>query len=263
MTTLLKIAKYTFYDTLRSSWALLYCLFFLLSSFSLLYLSDNLSQGIISLMNIVLAIIPLISIIFGTMYFYNSRDFAELILSQPINRRKKFLGQYIGLSGSLSISFLAGVGIPLSFYGMFISADIWNYLVLLLTGLMLTFIFVGIAFLVSIKNEDRIKGFGMNILIWLLMAVIYDGAMVVAMLLFSEYPLEQAAIVMSVLNPIDLSRILIMLKLDVSALMGYTGAVFNKFFGTSTGMYISFSAMALWILIPLASLMKVCSKKDF
>ncbi len=42
---------------------------------------------------------------------------------------------------------------------------------------------------------------------------------------------------LSALNPIDLSRILILLQLDVSAMMGYTGAVFKDFFGTYRERY--------------------------
>jgi hypothetical protein len=49
-------------------------------------------------------------------------------------------------------------------------------------------------------------------------------------------------------NPIDLSRILILLKLDISALFGYTGATFKMFLGSSLGMIIAFAM--LWIIIP-------------
>lgn len=38
-------------------------------------------------------------------------------------------------------------------------------------------------------------------------------------------------IVLSALNPIDLGRILVLLKMDVAALLGYTGAVFRQFLG--------------------------------
>ncbi|MBS1645034.1 MAG: hypothetical protein JST36_08365 [Bacteroidetes bacterium] len=56
---------------------------------------------------------------------------------------------------------------------------------------------------------------------------------------------------MSFLNPIDLGRILILLKLDVAALMGFTGAVFKDFFGTNLGILISLAVLLLWAGIPL------------
>ena len=103
----------------------------------------------------------------------------------------------------------------------------------------------------------------MAILVWLLMAFIYDGILLILMLFLQEYPIEKFAIVMSLLNPIDLSRILIMLDLDISALMGYTGAVFNKFFGNNTGALISISALTVWVVVPVLFIIGKSSKKDF
>ena len=63
------------------------------------------------------------------------------------------------------------------------------------------------------------------------------------------------------LNPIDLARILILLHLDVSAMMGHTGAVFKEFFGTSLGILIVFVILLLWIVIPYyTSILKFKSK---
>jgi len=95
-------------DMLRSKWSIIYVLFFMASAFFLLYFSNNLSKAIISLMNIVLTIVPLISVMLGVVYYYNSLEFAELLLAQPLKRSSVFLGQYLGLSLSLCMSFLIG-----------------------------------------------------------------------------------------------------------------------------------------------------------
>ena len=63
------------------------------------------------------------------------------------------------------------------------------------------------------------------------------------------------------LSPIDLARIQILLHLDVSAMMGYTGAIFKDFFGTSLGLLISFLLLFLWVIIPFyISLLKFKNK---
>jgi Cu-processing system permease protein len=69
-------------------------------------------------------------------------------------------------------------------------------------------------------------------------------------------------IVFSFLNPIDLGRIQILLQLDISALMGYTGAVFREFFGNSTGIVLSFSGLILWIIFPILISVKKFKRKD-
>jgi len=67
---------------------------------------------------------------------------------------------------------------------------------------------------------------------------------------------------LSFLNPIDLGRIQILLQMDISALMGYTGAVFREFFGTTLGVIISFIGLACWIIVPLIISLKKFKKKD-
>jgi Cu-processing system permease protein len=64
-------------------------------------------------------------------------------------------------------------------------------------------------------------------------------------------------------NPIDLARIMITMNLDISALMGYTGAVFKNFFGTSTGMMASFGMLFVWIVVPILLMMRKLNRKDF
>ena len=260
---MLKILKYVSFDLLRSRWTYIYCSFFLLISLSLLFLSNDLSKVVISLMNIVLMIVPLIATMFGVMYYYNSREFIELLLAQPIKRNHIFLGQYIGIAGSLSISLIIGIGLPFILYGIFNSAEIWNFMILLITGVFLSFIFSAIALMIALKNENRIKGFGLAILIWLFLAVIYDGIFLLGLIWFNDYPIENFAIIGTVLNPIDLSRILILLKLDISALMGFTGAVFQKFFGTALGMTAAVSVLIAWIGLPVWRIKSISKTKDF
>ncbi len=258
-----KIFKYSFYDLMRSRWSYIYFLFFAVSTVSLLYLSSDLSRAIVSLMNIVLLLCPLIGTMFGVMYYYNSREFTELLLAQPIKRTSIFLGQYFGLAVSLSISFVLGMGIPFLFYGAIGSSDLVSFLTLLFVGVLLTFIFIGLAFIIALMNENRIKGFGIAIVLWLFMAVIYDGLFLLSLFAFEDYPLDKFSLGMILFNPIDLCRILVMLELDISALLGYTGAIFNKFFGTSMGMIIATSCAVAWVVIPAFGIVQIAKRKDF
>ena len=258
-----KILKYSFYDLARSRWSYIYFLFYLLLAFVLLFLNHDLAKAVITLMNVIIILVPLIGTIFGVMYYYNSREFTELLLAQPIKRNSIFLGQYLGIACSLSLSLLLGIGIPFVIYGLFSSAAIWNFSLLLLTGVFLTFIFVALAFNISLNNENRIKGFGYAVLMWLFLAVIYDGIFLMSLILFDDYPLDKLSLIGTMLNPIDLSRTLILLKLDISALLGYTGAVFKQFFGTNQGLFVSLGVLLLWCILPVARILTKARKKDF
>ena len=260
---MIKILKYSFFDLMRSRWVFIYAAFYMLFTVSLLWLSPDLSKVIISLMNLILVLVPLVATMFSVMYYYNSREFVELLLAQPIERSNIFLGQYFGIAGSLALSLLIGLGIPFIVYGIFQSTEIFNFLILLIVGIFLSFIFSAIAFLIALKNENKIKGFGFAILVWLFFAIVYDGLFLLLLVYFNDYPLENFALVVSMLNPIDLSRILILLKLDISALMGYTGAVFQKFLGSSLGVFAAVGVLILWVGLPSFWIKKVVGKKDF
>ncbi|MCV9387881.1 ABC transporter permease [Reichenbachiella ulvae] len=260
---MIKILKYSFSDLIRSRWSYIYLAFYLLLGFVLLFLNHDLSKAIITMMNVIVVLTPMIGTIFGVMYFYNSREFTELLLAQPVQRTKVFFGQYLGISLSLSLSLIIGLGIPFLAYGLFRSTEIFNFILLLISGTFLTFIFVALSINIALANTNKIKGFGFAILMWLFFAVIYDGLILLSMMVFEDYPLDKFALVASFLNPVDLSRILIILKLDISALLGYTGALFQRFFGTGAGLFFSFSLLLVWVLLPVALLIKVARRKDF
>ena len=258
-----KILKYSFSDLFRGRWMQFYFFFYLVITSALVYLSGDSSKVAISLMNVILVLNPLISAVFGIMFHYNSREFTELLLAQPIKRRDIFLGQYLGLSISLSLSFALGLILPLIISGLLFNGNAANFIMLLLTGISLTFIFSAFSFWIGLRFSNKIKGFGLSILFWLFMAVIYDGLILALVVTFSDYPLEKLALTSVVLNPIDLSRMLILLKLDISALMGYTGAVFNKFFGSNQGIILAALSLVFWFIIPTLGMLKLASKKDF
>src|SRR5690349_9600808 len=111
-----KILKYVVVDILRNRIVLAYTIFLLILSFSIFNLEDNPEKGLLSLLNLILFIVPLISIIFSTIYFYNSSEFIELMVSQPIKRKSIWLSLFGGLAASLGVAFFVGAGIPILIY---------------------------------------------------------------------------------------------------------------------------------------------------
>ena len=254
---MIKILKYSFADLMRSRWSYVYFIFYLILGSVLLFLNNDLSKAIVTLMNVIVVLTPMIGTIFGVMYFYSSREFTELLLALPVKRSSVFLGQYLGIALSLSISLVLGLGIPFLLYGLFQSDEILNFV------RFLTFILVAIALYIALYNSNKIKGFGYAILTWLFFAVIYDGILLILLVMFDEYPLDSFALSATLFNPIDLSRIMILMKLDISALLGYTGALFQNFFGTHWGLLFSTAILLVWTVAPTVLLTLKAKRKDF
>jgi len=251
------IVKHVLLDLIRNRIVMAYTFFLLAMSFGIFNMDENATKGIMSLMNLVLIFIPLVSIIFSTIYVYNSSEFIELLVAQPLKRRSLWLSIYAGLSLSLVLAFLVGVGIPVLIYD-----GTSTGFILLLSGVFQTLIFTGIALLASVVTRDKAKGIGVSILLWFFFTLIYDAIVLMLLFRFSDYPLEKPMIALSMLNPVDLSRILILLKLDISALMGYTGAVFSEFFGRASGMLLSGLVLFVWAIVPVWLSMKKFQRKD-
>ena len=258
-----KITRYELSDVLRSRWLLAYSAFFLVVTEVLLRFTGGDAKGLLGLMNIVLLVIPLVTIVFSTMYFYHAREFIELLLAQPVSRRQLFAGLYQGLAAPLALAFVLSVGVPLAMHIAWTGSQLRTAAVLLLVGVALTGVFVAIALLIAVRVADTVRGLGLAIGCWLAAAVLYDGAVLLLAMTFADYPLERPLLAAMLLNPIDLGRILLLLEFDVSALVGYTGAVFKQFHGTATGIGVAAVALLLWAGIPALLGLRAFQRKDF
>lgn len=254
---MLRITRYVVYDLLRNKVSLAYTLFLFVVSVSLFRMEENGGKAVISLLNIVLIVIPLISIVFATIQWYNSYEFVELMLTQPVGRTRVLLSEYAGIGGALSLAFLLGVGIPVLLFQCTAAG-----LSMLLMGVLLTCAFTSIAFFASIRSRDKARGIGVALMLWFYFALIYDGLVLLLLFAFSDYPLERLTMLLCALNPIDLARIFIMLQIDISALMGYTGAVYKDFFGSAAGIAFTAGILLLWILLPLWGAVRHFRKRD-
>jgi len=253
----MKLSRYVLYDILRSKVVIAYTLFLFVISVSLFRMEENSGKAMLSLLNIVLIVVPLISMVFATIHYYNSYEFIELMLSQPMSRTRILLSEYSGVALSLLSAFLIGVGIPILIFSLDATG-----LAMIFTGCSLTLVFTSIAFWASVKARDKARGIGITLLLWFYFALIYDGLVLLILFAFSDYPLEKLTLFLSALNPVDLGRIFIMLKMDVRALMGYTGALYQDFFGSMKGMLFTTGIMMLWMLLPLYGALRTFKKKD-
>ena len=263
MRTALKILGYQLKDIIRNRWVVGYAALLLLLTEALFRLGGDGGRVVLSLLNVVLIIVPLVALAFGTLYLYTAREFIELLLAQPVGRGAMFAGLWGGLALPLTLAFEAGVGLPFLLHTGDAAIPLGALLMLLATGALLTLSFTALAFLIALRFEDRARGFGMALLAWFAAAILYDGIVLFIAMIFSDYPLEAPLLVLTLLNPLDLGRVLLLLNLDVAALMGYTGAVFQRFLGTGLGVGLAIAALFAWTAIPLGVGLRRFRGKDF
>ncbi|MEG1238947.1 MAG: ABC transporter permease subunit, partial [Flavobacterium sp.] len=164
-----KIIKIIFIDILKSKIIIAYTLMLAILSWSSFAMEDSSAKGLLTILNVILFTVPLVSILFSTIYIYNSSEFIELLLSQPVKRKKIWIGMFLGLSLSLILAFFLGAGIPLLVY----SLDSVGIMMILM-GIMISTVFTSLACLSSILTRDKAKGIGISIMLWLYFALLFD-----------------------------------------------------------------------------------------
>jgi Cu-processing system permease protein len=130
-------------------------------------------------------------------------------------------------------------------------------------GVLLTVVFTAFALCVSVLIEDRARGLGAALVVWLLSTMVYDGLILLVATVWSDYPLEGPLLVMVFLNPVDLARVLLLLSFDIAALMGYTGAVYERFFHEGAGTVLALLMLVVCAATPLLLGLRWFRRKDF
>lgn len=250
-------------NALRSRWLLGYALFFLVVTDALLRFAGGGDRALLSLTSLVLLVVPLVATVFGTTWFYDARAFTEVLLAQPVDRRPLFVALYVGLALPITLAFVAGVALPFAVHGVGAPTDRLTLATLLGIGAALTFAFVAVAFLVAVRVEDKVKGLGTAVVVWLALTLLYDGLVLLLTTALGDYPIERPLLGLVLANPVDLARVLLLLRLDAAALMGYTGAVFSDFFGGVAGPLMATSMLLLWIAVPAWLALHTFRRKDF
>ena len=263
MRTAWKVLVSQLRNVVRSRWIPAYGLLLLLLTELLLRFGGGGERAMLSLLNVVLLLLPLVSVVFGTLYVYNAREFMEMLLAQPVGRGALYAGLFGGLAIPLGMAYLGGVGLPLLFRAAGPDAAGGHAWALLLVGLLLTLIFTAFALWVSVVIEDRARGLAAALGVWMLTTLVYDGIILLVTTTFGRYPLEGPLLVLVFLNPVDLGRVLLLLSFDISALMGYTGAVYGRFFHGGGGMVAAFLMMLLCAAVPFFAGLRRFRRKDF
>ncbi|EQA36822.1 putative membrane protein [Leptospira inadai serovar Lyme str. 10] len=251
-------------ENIRSRWIFIFGFFLAICVSILNYFGDeNGVRLIASLMNVVLLIVPLFTITFAGLSFMDSLPFAEVLFSKSVTRSEYFIGKYLGISASLSLGLLLGVGIP-GFFSFYSDIHfILLFMELICFGAILILIFVSLAFLLATffkKGELIIAG---ALLIWLYFFVFFDSFIFVLSLYLGEYPIEIPALIIILLNPVDLVRITMVLQTKASVLLGFSGAFLLKTLGTVWVICLCICVLTAWIFWPLFFAYQRFMKKNF
>jgi len=245
-------------DLLKNKAIIIYCLVMAMLGWGMFLLESQPEKAILALLQVTLIILPLVTSVFATIYFYHSAEFVHLLLIQPVERSTIIRGIFIGLSAGFILSYILGVCLPLLLFYPTISS-----LYLAISGILLSIVFTGIALWVSTHQQDKARSMGIILLLWVVFAFVYDGAQLLFMYQFADYPIEQGILCATFFNPISIARILVVIQTEAAALLGLSGAIFQDFFGSLKGSITAISVLILWAIVPYFLSRRKFLKRDF
>lgn len=230
----LNIVFFEFADALRSRWLVVYALLLFSFAFFLLSLSSGEGDVVASLLNFVLLLVPLFLLMYGTVAFHSSLSFQRVILALGVSRLTLFTGQFVGRLTGLLIGFSVGLLVAFVLAGTIESTG--SLLLILLYGLLLNIVFLAISFLLSQLSERLELLIAAAMGIWFVMYVLFDSLLMLLVIFFGDFPLQNVLLGLTLLNPIDTMRSIVLMQGNLQSLMTHSSAVYAKVLAGQTGI---------------------------
>lgn len=263
MTVALQLLRPAAREALRGRWLIGLAASLALAGELLIRFAGGGATTVVSLLDIALIVTPLAALVVGTMQVHHARELTELFLAQPVARGGLFLGLYLGTALPLAAAITVGLMAPFAWHGLFATPVAGTLVALGAVTCLLSFIGSALAFVIALRAEDRVRALGIALGAWLCCAVLWDGIILLVALLLGTRAVDTGLLVALALNPIDLTRVLLLLGTDGAALFGYTGAVVQQTLGTAAGHLVLCTALLLWLALPLGLAARTFRRKDF
>ena len=254
-TPLLVMIERELSDSLRSRWLIAYSLAYLLlgvtlTQFSLMGVSylglKAVGRIMATLINLSLYLIPLISLILGSMSIIGEKEVGilEWLFSEPIKPLEYIVGKFVGLLIGITLATLLGFG--LASWIVLIAMppeDVTKYLSFVVVAVLLSASTLSIGLLISTLSRSRFEAIGLAFLAWFFMIFVYD--LMVMGLAISMGLKESTVFALAVANPIESARILMIYLIDpMLTFLGPAGIYAARQLGANLPLVLSLILVA-------------------
>lgn len=267
------VAREEFRVALEGRWlfgfaALLTALVLGLSFFGLAQAREVGFQGFarvtLSLLNLVLFVVPLAGLLLGVTSITGNSGTLPLLLAQPVSRGEVLVGKLMGLGGALTLVQLVGFGGG----GLVVAMNAGTtqaggFAALAGLSIVLGWLTLSTAMLIAVTWPERLRATATALLLWLLLVVAYDLAVLGATTMLRGLPLQSVLFPALLLNPVDLARVLTTLAVGSGAMFGPTSAVLMKLFGSSAGIALGLTVLAVETLVPALLAVRTFQRRDW
>jgi Cu-processing system permease protein len=212
----------------RNPWA--YAFLALFAAFALAVLLIQ-SQSRISaythttgaLINLILYLLPLMTLLLGSFSMTAEKEDGgwHLLATYPLSSRSLLLGKYAGVAVVLAAIVCFGYGITGVVAALFGQAlSIGTLLFFLLFSLLLIFLFLGLSILLGAVSRNRWQALTYGVAVWFVLILGWPTLLVAVLGWLPYTSIKPVLIVLSLLNPAELTRIFMITRLGGGSIFG-------------------------------------------
>lgn len=267
------IARHELLINIRNRWTLVFAGVFAVLALAISYFGlvtggalgfQGFARTSASLLNIVLYIVPLVSLLMGTLSFTSEKSAGELLFAQPVTRSEVLIGKFVGLFASIFSATVIGFGLAGVIIGLKAGSEgSFRYPALVAFSLVLALIFLSLAALISAACRRKSKAFGVALFVWFFFVLFYDLLVIGGTFLFRERAANNLIFGSLFGNPVDMVRVASLMTLNGKDVFGAGGATLLRFLG-GEGLSIIFLLIALsvWVATPLILAQRLLKRQD-
>ena len=265
MKVILILAQKELRDGLRNRWVAMTIFLLTALSLSMYFLGsaatgtvkvDSLAVTLVNLVSLSVYLIPLIALMlsFDSIVGEFERGTMLLLAAYPVARWQIVLGKFLGHMLILLLAIVISYGstaIMISLSGGGEGGDWAAYGQLLASSWLLGGVFVGLGYCISAAVRERATAVGAAVGLWLFMVVLYDLALLGALLADEEQAIgEQLLTNLLMFNPTDAYRVLNLTATEsISQVVGLTDIVASAGIAPNVPLVV----LLLWGMAALAS----------
>ncbi len=255
----MKVFKYEALNILRSKWLTINFLAFALLTWAVGRITGDPQRTMNSVASFSVIFVPLIAILFSTLYWYGAERFTHLMLTQPLPRARLYWSRLAAICLLLTTSTIIGLNL-----GLLVSGS-WSLgsLLLDLVVAVLSCTFVAISMWFCVLSNDRMRGVGIMFGLWLYFVLVHDGLVLLLLIAAREYPLDLIGGLLGVTNPIGLARVVLLMANESALLLGHTGALVREVLTGMKGFLIAGGFATIWMVIPSVFGARSFLRRDF
>jgi len=207
-----------------------------------------------SLVQLVILLVPLASLLMGTLALTPERGASELLYSQPVPRSAILLGKLLGLFAALAAAQALGFGAAgLVIFSQAGGGGLGTFLLLGLGSLVLTGVFLGLSALLAAgaPERGRARVLALALVGWFVAVVVFDVAALGLASLLPSGLASRVLILAVLINPADAVRTGALLAAEGTTAFGAASLAFLRFTRGPLGAgLLLIASLLLWLVVP-------------